>query len=77
MPNHDAALALYVKLGARGLTACPDGGRIIVTPASHLTPDLREAIRDNRESLVDLLQGDIWSDRQRLYGQLYRGEAAS
>ncbi|SCC93433.1 conserved hypothetical protein [Thiomonas sp. X19] len=53
--------ALLADLRVSGFTIQPDGDTLIVSPASRLTDDLREAIRQTKPDLMALL----WAENLR------------
>lgn len=50
--------AILDTLRAAGLTVIADGDRLVVTPASAITPELRQIIRDNKPVILDALADD-------------------
>ena len=44
--------------GAHGVSLTPDTKRIIAKPAARLTPELRQAIRNHRAELLEVLTRD-------------------
>lgn len=61
-----SARELIADLGSAGILVWPEDGRLIVEPASRLTPTLRERIKAHRTELLaetlprlDYTQGDL------------------
>lgn len=50
-----AALNLLSQLRAAGFTLAARDGKLIVTPASRLTPELTASIREHKPALLELL----------------------
>lgn len=57
-------MSVLDTLRASGLTVTADGDRLIVTPASAITPELRQIIRDNKPVILDALADDRRHCRQ-------------
>ena len=54
------ALDLLDRIAAAGLDIEPDGDRLIVGPRELLTNEFREAVRANRDALLELLRAKHW-----------------
>ena len=47
--------ALLTDLARQGFKLKADGGQVLCAPVSHLTPELREAIKAHKTEILDLL----------------------
>ena len=54
------ATDLLLDLRRQGFSLIPEGGGIRIKPASSVTPDLRQAVREQRTGLLVLLQRPRW-----------------
>jgi hypothetical protein len=57
------AAALLADLAGAGLTITVDGDRLVIRPASKLTPPLRAAVRDAKPELLTLLAESAQASR--------------
>ena len=52
------ARELLAQVASAGFSVAADGGRLIIRPASRLTDEMRDALRDAKPVLLALLAGD-------------------
>jgi hypothetical protein len=70
-----SAVALLQELSALGFSLTDESGGIAVSPASQLSPDQRQAIRDHKAELLQLLTANRPQKCPRCHGPLTKRRA--
>jgi hypothetical protein len=65
------AQSVLLQAGAAGLQLRPHGDRICIRPLANLTPELKAAMVEHKQALLDLLRAGRVAETRAFYGQAF------